>query len=33
MYDTQQPTPGEQQRWVIVERHAATNNPTTGLNK
>jgi hypothetical protein len=29
VYDTQQPTPGEQQRWVIVERHAATNNPTT----
>jgi hypothetical protein len=27
-YDTTQPTPGEQQRWVIVERHA-TNNPTT----
>jgi len=29
-YDTTQPTPGQQQRWVIVERHAATNNPTTG---
>jgi hypothetical protein len=29
--DPQQPTPGEQQRWVIVERHA-TNNPTTGSN-
>jgi hypothetical protein len=28
--DSQQPTPGEQQRWMIVERHAATNNPTTG---
>jgi len=28
--DLQQPTPGEQDRWVIVERHAATNNPTTG---
>ena len=28
-YDTTQPTPGEQQRWVIVEQHA-TNNPTTG---
>ena len=25
-YDTSQPTPGEQQRWVIVERHAATNS-------
>jgi hypothetical protein len=22
--------PAEQQRWMIVERHAATNNPTTG---
>jgi hypothetical protein len=22
--------PVEQQRWMIVERHAATNNPTTG---
>jgi hypothetical protein len=29
-YDTTQPTPGEQQRWIIVEQHAATNNPTTG---
>ena len=29
-YDTQQPTPGEQQRWLIVERHAATNQTTTG---
>ncbi len=28
--DRQQPTPGEQQRWIIVEQHAATNNPTTG---
>lgn len=27
-YDTQQPTPGEQQRWMIVERYAATNRPT-----
>jgi hypothetical protein len=25
-YDTSQPTPGEQQRWMIVERHAATND-------
>jgi hypothetical protein len=31
-YDPQQPTPGEQQRWVIVERHAATNPPTAGSN-
>jgi len=30
LYDQQQPTPGEQQRWLIVERHAATNPPTTG---
>jgi hypothetical protein len=29
--DPQQPTPGEQQRWVIVEQHA-TNNPTAGSN-
>jgi len=28
-YDTTQPTPGEQQRWLVVEQHA-TNNPTTG---
>lgn len=28
-YDLTQPTPGEQQRWMIVERHAATNNPIT----
>jgi hypothetical protein len=28
-YDPQQPTPGEQQRWLVVEQHA-TNNPTTG---
>jgi len=25
LYDRQQRTPGEQQRWLIVERHAATN--------
>jgi hypothetical protein len=31
-YDTTQPTPGEQQRWIIVEQHAATNSPTTGSN-
>ena len=24
-YDPTQPTPGEQERWTIVERHAATN--------
>lgn len=29
-YDTTRPTPGEQQWWLIVEQHAATNNPTTG---
>jgi hypothetical protein len=29
-YDTSQPTPGEQQRWIIVEQHAATNSPTAG---
>jgi hypothetical protein len=28
--DTTQPTPGEQQRWLIVEQHAATNRPATG---
>ena len=27
-YDTTQPTSGEQQRWIIVEQHAATNSPT-----
>jgi hypothetical protein len=32
-YDTNQPTSGEQQRWLIVERHAATNAPTTGPKK
>lgn len=25
-YDTTQPTPGEQQRWLIVEQHATTNH-------
>jgi hypothetical protein len=29
-YDPTQSTPGAQQRWMIVERHAATNNPATG---
>jgi hypothetical protein len=29
-YDLQQPTPGEQQRWLTVEQHAATSSPTTG---
>jgi len=29
-YDSSQPTPGGQQRWMIIEEHAATNNPTTG---
>jgi hypothetical protein len=28
--DPRQPTPGEQQRWIIVEQHAATNSPTAG---
>jgi hypothetical protein len=27
-YDTSQPTPEGQQRWLIVERHAATNGAT-----
>lgn len=27
-YDPTQPTSGVQQRWMIVERHAATNRPT-----
>jgi hypothetical protein len=31
-YDTTQPTPGEQQRWLIVESHATNNPPTTGSN-
>jgi hypothetical protein len=31
-YDTTRPTPGEQHRWLIVEQHAATNNPATGPN-
>jgi hypothetical protein len=31
-YDTQQPTPGEQQRWLIVEQHAATNRPAVSPN-
>ena len=29
-YDTSQPTPGDQQRWLIVEQHAATNSASTG---
>ena len=32
-YNTSQPTPGEQQRWVIVEQHAATNHATAGASK
>jgi len=31
-YDPHQPTMDEQQRWIIVEQHVATNNPTTGLH-
>lgn len=27
-YDTSQPTPGDQQRWLIVEQHVATNHIT-----
>jgi len=26
LFDQKQPIPGEQQRWLIVERHAATNH-------
>jgi len=33
MYDVSQPTPGEQQRWLIVERHSATNRFTLGKTK
>ena len=29
-YDTSQPTPGDQDRWLIVEQHAATNSASTG---
>jgi hypothetical protein len=32
-YDQIQPTPGDQQRWLIVERHSVTNKPTTGDKK
>jgi hypothetical protein len=32
LLDQKQPTPGEQQRWVIVEHHAATNHTITGSN-
>jgi hypothetical protein len=32
-YDPIQPTPGDQQRWLIVERHSVTNKPTTGDKK
>ncbi len=31
-YDTSQPTPGDQQRWLIVEQHAATNHASAGPN-
>jgi hypothetical protein len=31
-YDVSQPTPGDQQRWLIVEQHAVTNRPSTGSN-
>jgi hypothetical protein len=29
--DPEQPTPGEQQRWILVERYAATNNSEGGV--
>ena len=32
-YDLIQPTPGDQQRWLIVERHSVTNKPTAGGKK
>jgi hypothetical protein len=32
-YDTSQPTPGEQQRWTIVERHALTNQSQVAIPK
>lgn len=32
-YDTSQPTPGDRQRWLIVEQHAATNDTTSGQPK
>jgi hypothetical protein len=32
-YDQIQPTPGDQQRWLIVERHSVTNKPTAGDKK
>jgi hypothetical protein len=32
-YDQIQPTPGDQQRWLIVERHSVTNKPTSGDKK
>lgn len=32
-YDRSQPTPGEQQRWVMVERHSATNRTATSTEK
>jgi hypothetical protein len=31
-YDTSQPTPGDQDRWLIVEQHAATNQTNTVSN-
>jgi len=29
-YDQSQPTPGDQDRWLIVEQHAATNSASMG---
>jgi hypothetical protein len=33
VYDPKRPTPGEQDRWVIVERHAAATPATTNSNE
>jgi hypothetical protein len=32
-YDPIQPTSGDQQRWLIVERHSVANKPTSGDKK
>jgi hypothetical protein len=31
-YDPSQPTPGDQDVWLIVEQHAATNRPAVNPN-
>jgi hypothetical protein len=33
VYDPKQPTPGEQQRWLIVERHVAAIGAATNSNE